>query len=279
MPTSAQRCAKASGRAGSGDVGRARPGPPDGPAVAVGSSANLGAAPRAVVADLPPSSRGRDPSRRRAPGHATPRYNRRGAAVGPAEVLGKAQDAPAGTVRDARSSAQPGRGSDCSQQLSHIRVSPALSCSGRGPAPQGRTGQTSGDGGNSPPFRWAVPTPAARACAPAPPASSLSESCRFSPRSGRQGCPCKSKKQMPQTGSVSSKALCDKPYPHNCKPFLYHLLLNTNWSHCVAQAGFEFMVILLPRPPECWDHRCVPPCLALTFLVATENGYNIQNLC
>ncbi|XP_021098741.1 chitin-binding lectin 1-like [Heterocephalus glaber] len=31
------------------------------------------------------------------------------------------------------------------------------------------------------------------------------------------------------------------------------------WTHCVAQAGLELMVIRPPQPPECWDYRCGPP--------------------
>jgi hypothetical protein len=33
---------------------------------------------------------------------------------------------------------------------------------------------------------------------------------------------------------------------------------------CVAQAGFE-LVILLFRSPKCWDCRYKPPCLAQNF--------------
>lgn len=40
-------------------------------------------------------------------------------------------------------------------------------------------------------------------------------------------------------------------------------------SHCIVQASLEFVVILLPRPPECWDYRhnvIVMPCpFFLTF--------------
>jgi hypothetical protein len=33
-------------------------------------------------------------------------------------------------------------------------------------------------------------------------------------------------------------------------------------SHFVFQAGLK-LLILQPQPPECWDYRCVPPCLIL----------------
>lgn len=34
-------------------------------------------------------------------------------------------------------------------------------------------------------------------------------------------------------------------------------------SQCTGQASLELQVLLL-QPLECWDHRCVSPCLALT---------------
>lgn len=37
---------------------------------------------------------------------------------------------------------------------------------------------------------------------------------------------------------------------------------NVPYTHYVAQDGFELGVILLPQPPEYWDHRCMSPCLA-----------------
>ena len=43
-------------------------------------------------------------------------------------------------------------------------------------------------------------------------------------------------------------------------PLLFSPLLFVTESH-VAWAGHEFL-ILLPQPPEYWDHRCAPPCLA-----------------
>lgn len=33
-------------------------------------------------------------------------------------------------------------------------------------------------------------------------------------------------------------------------------------SHSAAQAALDLMVILLPQPPKCYDHRCGLPCLA-----------------
>ncbi|XP_021095742.1 uncharacterized protein LOC110344805 isoform X2 [Heterocephalus glaber] len=41
------------------------------------------------------------------------------------------------------------------------------------------------------------------------------------------------------------------------------LFLFLRESHYVAQAGLELKVILLPLPPEYWDDRAVPPCLAV----------------
>jgi hypothetical protein len=35
-------------------------------------------------------------------------------------------------------------------------------------------------------------------------------------------------------------------------------------SGFVDQAGFKPM-ILLPQPPDCWDYRYMPPCLALYY--------------
>jgi hypothetical protein len=43
--------------------------------------------------------------------------------------------------------------------------------------------------------------------------------------------------------------------------YLFIYLFIEMWSYCVAQASLELKV-LLPQPPECWDYRCVPPCLA-----------------
>jgi hypothetical protein len=45
---------------------------------------------------------------------------------------------------------------------------------------------------------------------------------------------------------------------HQCLDFF----LKTG-SCCVAQAGFE-LVILLPHPSKCWDYRQVPPCPTFT---------------
>lgn len=40
---------------------------------------------------------------------------------------------------------------------------------------------------------------------------------------------------------------------------------NWCWTHYVAKGDFE--VLVLPTlPPECWDHRCVPPCQAYAVL-------------
>lgn len=30
-------------------------------------------------------------------------------------------------------------------------------------------------------------------------------------------------------------------------------------THCVAEDSLKLAVTLLPLPPECWDHHCVPP--------------------
>jgi hypothetical protein len=33
-------------------------------------------------------------------------------------------------------------------------------------------------------------------------------------------------------------------------------------ASCIVQAGLELAIFLL-QPSECWDYRCVPPCLAV----------------
>jgi hypothetical protein len=33
------------------------------------------------------------------------------------------------------------------------------------------------------------------------------------------------------------------------------------------QAGLRLTETCLPQPPECWDHRCTPPCLAIHLVV------------
>lgn len=37
------------------------------------------------------------------------------------------------------------------------------------------------------------------------------------------------------------------------------MLFRLAGTHYVAQVGLEFMIILLPQPPECRDYRHVPP--------------------
>jgi hypothetical protein len=46
-------------------------------------------------------------------------------------------------------------------------------------------------------------------------------------------------------------------------------------THYIAQAGFEFS-ILLPQIPECWDYRCAPPHLAL--LLSERPGVKVLGL-
>lgn len=41
----------------------------------------------------------------------------------------------------------------------------------------------------------------------------------------------------------------------------------------VAQVGFEFVVLLLHLPLECWDYRHVPSCLVLIVLIEDGNGH------
>jgi hypothetical protein len=36
-------------------------------------------------------------------------------------------------------------------------------------------------------------------------------------------------------------------------------------SHYIAQAGFKLSILWL-QPPECWDYRHAPPCLAFKFI-------------
>jgi hypothetical protein len=41
----------------------------------------------------------------------------------------------------------------------------------------------------------------------------------------------------------------------------FFLVFFETGSGSVAQAGLK-LLIYLPLPPECWNYRCVPPCLA-----------------
>jgi hypothetical protein len=43
----------------------------------------------------------------------------------------------------------------------------------------------------------------------------------------------------------------------------------------VAQAGLK-LTILLPQPPEYWDYRCMPPCLAAYGLLKAQAHKNMQ---
>jgi hypothetical protein len=43
-------------------------------------------------------------------------------------------------------------------------------------------------------------------------------------------------------------------------------------ADCVAQAGFK-LVIFLPQPPQCWDYRCVPLCLAFGSFLEMHSAW------
>jgi hypothetical protein len=45
------------------------------------------------------------------------------------------------------------------------------------------------------------------------------------------------------------------------------------WTHYVAQAGFQFMILLL-QPPKYWDYRYAQPCLALFLATVSCLGLN-----
>lgn len=43
-------------------------------------------------------------------------------------------------------------------------------------------------------------------------------------------------------------------------------------AHFEAEAGLEFVTILLPQPPECWGDRHVPPCSALNYILLRSSS-------
>lgn len=47
-------------------------------------------------------------------------------------------------------------------------------------------------------------------------------------------------------------------------PFVFCSLLLHDIFHYGAQAGLELSIVR-PQTPECWDHSCLPPCLAFFF--------------
>ena len=49
-------------------------------------------------------------------------------------------------------------------------------------------------------------------------------------------------------------------------------------SHSVAQDGLELVVILLPQPLECWDHRYEPPQPSESAFLDKHKGIGKQGL-
>ena len=70
--------------------------------------------------------------------------------------------------------------------------------------------------------------------------------------------------------------MTDSPLLQVFKFFMY-----VSGSHCVAQPVFIVyaQMILLPQPPQCWNHRCLPQCLAYPEITVKHLVKAWDNCC